>query len=389
MTKPRILIAGVYTPTDAYPNVKYRLKYINESSEIDTEEYNAGTPGKINYSSKSGQLLSMTLMGISLVLANFRALLQIVRQRKKVDTVYIPYPAIPLLWLLSFLPNFLRPGRIVADVFISLYDTIVIDRQLLAEEKWPSRVLWKAERRAILISSVSLTDTPENSHYYSELFNIDIRKFSDLPLSIVGDHFRPANHEIDQSRDGLRILFIGTLVPLHGIDVLCRAIEMVDKKSNVTFTFIGDGQQSNVLHEFLTHQSAASSNIVFHWIKEWQDSQSLARHVHDSDICVGILNPKGKSQRVWPFKNYLYMACGRPLVTTLSPTSTRLSNLSDYPAFFEVDTDSPEPLAKLINSLIEDRSSLTSMGRNSRQFYDTFLSEKYIGEKLIRHLIPE
>ena len=83
------------------------------------------------------------------------------------------------------------------------------------------------------------------------------------------------------------------------------------------------------------------------------------------------------------------MACGRPLVTTRSPTSTRLAKKADYPAFFEVDTNNPEPLANLFRSLIEDRTALSSMGKSSRQFYDSYLSELYIEGKLMGHLGSE
>ena len=389
MTKPRVLIAGAYTCTDAYPNVKYRIQKIKEFAEISSEEFNAGTPKKVSYRTNTGQALSLLSMALSLMLANIRALIYIVRRKKNFDTVYIPYPAIPLLWLISLLPNTFRPRRVVADVFISLYDTVVIDRNILAKKKWPARILWRIERRALSVSSISMTDTPENSHYYSQLFDIDPERFSDIPLSIVRDHFFPCDHNIEHSRIDLKVLFIGTLVPLHGIEILCQAIEMLDKESHITFTFVGNGQQASVLDEFLKCQLMIDTNIECHWIKEWQDSRSLAKLVHDTDICVGILNPKGKSQRVWPFKNYLYMACGRPLVTTRSPTSMRLAKKADYPAFFEVDTNNPEPLANLFRSLIEDRAALSSMGQNSRQFYDSFLSDEYIKEKLMGHLRSE
>ena len=386
MTKPRVLIVGAYTSTDAYPNVKYRIQKIKEFSDISSEEFNAGTPKKVSYRSKTGQILSLISMALSLILANIRALIYIVRRKKSFDTVYIPYPAIPLLWLISLLPNTFRPRRIVADVFISLYDTVVIDRNILAKKKWPARILRRIERRALSVSSISLTDTPENSHYYSQLFDIGLEKFSDIPLSIVRDHFIPCDHSIENSHVDFRVLFIGTLVPLHGIEILCQAIEMLDNDNHITFTFVGNGQQASVLDEFLKRQLVKDTNIKCHWITEWQDSPSLAKLVHSSDVCVGILNPKGKSQRVWPFKNYLYMACGRPLVTTRSPTSTRLAEKADYPAFFEVDTNNPEPLVNLFRSLIENRTALSSMGKNSRQFYDSFLSEEYIEEKLMGHL---
>ena len=389
MTRPKVLIAGVYTCTDAYPNVKYRIQKIKEFSEISSEEFNAGTPKKVNYQTKTGQILSLMSMALSLILANTKALIHIARQRKHFDTLYIPYPAIPLLWLISLLPPPLRPQRIVADVFISLYDTVVIDRKILTKKNWLARVVWRIERRALLVSTTSITDTPENSQYYSQLFEINHEKFSDLPLSIVRNQFIPSSYDINQPRIGLRVLFIGTLVPLHGIEILCQAIEMLDNESRATFTFVGNGQQSNVLDKFLKRQLTSRTKIDCHWIKEWQDSQSLAKLVREADICVGILNPKGKSQRVWPFKNYLYMACGRPLITTRSPTSMRLSKKADYPAFFEVDTHSSEPLAKLLKSLIEDRTALSSMGENSRQFYDSFLSEKYIEDKLMEHLCSE
>ena len=75
MTKPRVLIVGAYTSTDAYPNVKYRIQKIKEFSDISSEEFNAGTPKKVSYRSKTGQILSLISMALSLILANIRALI--------------------------------------------------------------------------------------------------------------------------------------------------------------------------------------------------------------------------------------------------------------------------------------------------------------------------
>ena len=90
MTKPRVLIVGAYTSTDAYPNVKYRIQKIKEFSNISSEEFNAGTPKKVSYRTKTGQILSLMSMALSLILANTKALIHIARQRKHFDTLYIP-----------------------------------------------------------------------------------------------------------------------------------------------------------------------------------------------------------------------------------------------------------------------------------------------------------
>jgi len=206
------------------------------------------------------------------------------------------------------------------------------------------------------------------------------KRFIALPLSINENDFQPTS-SIKSSDQTLSVLFVGTLVPLHNIGLLCEAISKLDENLPVSFTIIGDGQDGTVLEHFLASRSD-DSPVKCRWHRNWFESPELAQAIANADLCIGILGNTGKSQRVWPFKNYLYLACGKPLVTASTTVSNRLQNISDKEAFFEVDTSSSDALTRLLGEVIQNPSLLEPVGSSAASFYQENLSGQVIAHKL-------
>ncbi|ASJ75869.1 glycosyltransferase [Granulosicoccus antarcticus] len=384
--KRQILVAGTYTQSDAYPNVRYRIKALKQHPALEIMEVQASSSTRLEYASGRSRLLSLLAMAFSQIKKSVACIFAIVRNRH-VDALYIPYPAVPILFFLSFIPQKLLPQRIVADVFISLYDTIVVDRQLIAIGSIFARCLRQVERRALSTATVALTDTPENSDYLAVLLGLPGSLFQDLPLSINEEVFRQNSiPDISLASNNLpfKVLFVGTLVPLHRVDLILDAIMLLKPETNIEITFIGDGQQSYLLESFLNQAAYDTSKITVLWIRAWQSSSDIQRYVRETHLCLGIMGNEGKSSRVWPFKNYLYMASGKALITAETQVSARLRDLVDYPVFITVDTTEPDKLAQCLLACADDPGFPGELASNAAQFFNKTLSQQATHDRLFR-----
>lgn len=388
--KKHILIVGTYSPTDAYPNVRYKVECIKSLEGVVVDEVNFSLNTCLDYRNRNGfgRYLDLTKLAFTSLLKSLVVLGHVIRNRKAY-VLYIPYPAVHLLWFLGLVPRIFRPRRIVADIFISLYDTVVLDRGLLRRGGIPARLIRRIERSAYRNADLLLTDSPENSKYFADLFAIAPPYFHDLPLAINEAQFSPIG-DVASRGEKFRVLFVGTLVPLQGIERICEAISALPPTLPMELILVGDGQQGPLIESFLAHWKPVDPNgIEIRWQREWVNSAELGSLIRSADLCLGILGHGDKTGRVWPFKNYLYMACGKPLVTADGLVAQRLAKQKDSVSFLTVDCSTPSELTQLLKNAPIRKQELLSIGKNARCFYEQYLSRQVIISKLVQFLVKD
>lgn len=301
-----LLILGVYLKSEGYPNVKYRVQALKDMVELKVTEVNF--PMWSEKQVGRGGIWSKLILSVWRTFFSHLVILYHYIRSCPTQTVYIPYPAVFVVFILSCLPKRYRPKKLVIDVFISLYDTIVNDRKLVASNSMAARVLKKIEKKAFEFSDIVVTDTLQNSVYYSELFDVPLNKFIAIPLSTNEHDMKPLPYMPDSNT--VKVLFVGTLVPLHGIETILGAISLLDDSKNIEFTIIGDGQDGQFIEEYLKEHPGSIT-----WVKTWQSASQIASYIYEADICLGIFGRGAKSQRVCPYKIYSYASCGRAIIT--------------------------------------------------------------------------
>lgn len=378
---PSLTILGVYIKSDAYPNVKYKVEGLLQAKLLSVREINfppecfqriGDTPSLIG-------LIKSLWSAVRFGYAHLRAIMAVVSLNQP-RNLYIPYPAVFLLYLLSFLPARWRPDKICADAFISLYDTIVKDRKLIAPENPLARLLYAIEKRAYQNADLVLVDTKINASYLSGLFRIPVDRVMALPLSINEVIYAPSPYMPDPN--GCTVLFIGTFVPLQGVDVIARAIVLLQLQQRVHCRLIGNGQTARAVASIL--ESADCTNYT--WERHWQSAANLAMEIQRSDICLGIFGDGEKSQRVWPLKNYAYMATGRTIVTADTCVAREILNDSGEDSFKTVAPGHPEELAQAIIDLANNPKQRSYYAEASRRYYERHLSNTVSLNRLLQAL---
>ncbi|WP_279246548.1 glycosyltransferase [Candidatus Litorirhabdus singularis] len=362
MDKPTLLILGVQLESEGYPNVLHRVAALQDSAHFSVS--------KIHYSAWATS--TQRSAGLGRVLRNFWrmlaahcAVLFCYLRHPPIDCIYVPYPGTLLLWALSFLPR--RSKRVVVDTFISLYDTVVLDRGLLRENSLAARLLFLLERRALRAASINIVDTEQSASHLCALFGLRAEQVLAIPLSTDEENFIPVTEQADPAR--CRVLFVGTLIPLHGVQTITAAAALLADRVDIEISVIGDGQQAAELEQVL-----AANPGCLNWQRQWMSSQELAGAIAESDICLGIFGDTEKTQRVLPLKLYAYARVGRCIITAATECTERFSAGVDYQPWHTVPAADPQALAQAIVELADAPAARDELASNAVRFYRDRLS---------------
>jgi glycosyltransferase involved in cell wall biosynthesis len=375
--RPRLLVLGVHSKSEAYPNTLFRLNELEASGRFDLIEIRAplwhdaarNRCGRARWAGTISRAVAAHLRVLwSYLLAG------------RPDVAYVPYPAVFVLLTLGALPSRLRPGHIVADAFISLYDTIVIDRQLIVADGTAARLLLRVERKAYALADQIVTDTPQDADFLCTTFGLAAPKVASLPLATDETHFI---HRPYSTRPGkIRVLFVGTLVPLHGVGTILEAAGLLADRRDIELKLIGNGQDGLVVERWLP---SSPDNLT--WLPDWQPGRSIADEIADADICLGIFGTSAKTQRVCPYKLHAYASIGRAIVTGDTAWARHASEgLPDAP-FEMVPVGDAAALAVAIAALADHPQQRHRLATASRSFYESHLANRHGLDRLERLLL--
>ncbi len=294
----------------------------------------------------------------------------LVRARLADATVFAPYPALFLLAGARCLPHRLRP-RIVADCFISIWDSGFSDRKVTANGGWIASAVKRFESWCLGAADAIVVDTFENRALFERDLALDAQKIHVLPLAVDVSKLMSLEPATIALSRPLRVLYVGTFVPLHGFPVIIDALKRLSEGDNVEIRVVGDGQDSGCLQDAMRVGFACKVE----WIREWQSLDGLVGHYAWADVCLGVFGSDGKASRVLPFKVYAALAAGRVVVTQQEMGSP----VAGRPPAITCQSNGAS-LAETLRQLASDPSEVMTHGLSGRRFFQTHLSEAAISD---------
>jgi glycosyltransferase involved in cell wall biosynthesis len=370
-----LVVAGVHLGGAGYPNAIRTVQALQARQDVHVVQCGRWLPDtfrlwSLTRASMVRRLQTLVLLAFGNLWSGLVALRQ---ARKWRAPVYVPYPSVPLLWLYSFLPHRVRP-LLVADAYISLWDSLVVDRGGARAQGRFAKLLRGVEGRALRTADVVLTDTQANRDYLVDIFAIESSRVRSLPLAVVEpDVCRTAVSPPPVEGGPLEVLFVGSFVPLHGISSLLLGITPLIHDPSFRFTVIGDGQDADQVERFLQDHPCANVR----WVREWQQPAQLAQWVQAADVCLGVFGGTGKASRVLPFKLYMYLAYGRAVVTqgTLSlPAGVPM------PPVLTVQSERPQQITQALQFLRDNPAEKSRLQHDATRFYRAHLSNARVAE---------
>ncbi|OGJ57126.1 hypothetical protein A2635_01300 [Candidatus Peribacteria bacterium RIFCSPHIGHO2_01_FULL_51_9] len=234
------------------------------------------------------------------------------KKRRRGADILVMFPGqylMPLGWLLTRLPR----RKLVFDAFISLYDTLVDDRQKVSRWNPYAWFLFFVDWTACHLADEVLIDTEEHKKYFVKTFHLKPNKVRVVYLGTRDDLFYPNPSRCLEGRH--EILFYGTYLPLQGIEYIIDAAKILqDKNFPAHFTLIGSGQTYPALRE--RAETYRLKNITFEPRIPYEE---LPHRIRAADLCLGIFGTTAKARRVIPHKVYDAVGCGIPIITADTP----------------------------------------------------------------------
>jgi glycosyltransferase involved in cell wall biosynthesis/precorrin-6B methylase 2 len=261
-----------------------------------------------------------------------------------------------------------RRKRVVLDMFLSAYDTVVLDRRLVDAASLPGRLAKLLDRLAVRACDLALLDTPEQVELASDVLGLPRGKLAAVPVGAEPERFPPS----PPSQDGpLRVVFYGTFIPLHGTATIAAAIRHLQGEE-LAFTIVGHGQERAPFDQEL----AGLEGVTVH---DWVPYDHLGDLVAGHDVVLGSFGDTGKAQRVVPGKVYQAACAGRAVVTADTP-AVRAAFGPDEVAL--VPPADPDALAVALRELAKDRPRVAELGRRARARFERDYTPAAIGRRL-------
>lgn len=273
--------------------------------------------------------------------------------------VVVAYPGaldVVMLWLVVRF----RRVPIVWDVFFSLYDTIVRDRRLMPAWWPPALALYALEWLAARAATRLFLDTRTHAAYFSRLFGCDAGAVGVVPVGTEEETFTTAESDPtaisdEADRATFTVLFYGQFIPLHGLDVVVEAAELVGRETrDVRWVIIGRGQEAARIDARLSASRSANVRRI-----EWVPYAELSRWIRQADVCLGIFGTSQKAHNVVPNKVYQALAMGRRVVTSDTPAQRELLAYGAAPWLTMVSPGNAKALAEAVLRLSRERRPVT------------------------------
>lgn len=238
----------------------------------------------------------------------------------------------------------LKRKPVILDAFISLYDTVVGDRQLLKEGSVPARALQWLEKLSYQSVDLVVFDTKTHASRICAKLGLEPAKFSDVHVGAETSSFPLLPAKPINIGEPLSILFYGQFIPLHGVEVIVGAARLSADR-NWRWRMIGDGQEAPRIRGEL----AAAPIANLEWVN-WAAYETLSGEIGQADICLGVFGGGDKAGSVVPNKVWQAIASGRPLITRDSAAMRAIAP-EETPSLLLVAADDPVALVNAVEEM--------------------------------------
>jgi glycosyltransferase involved in cell wall biosynthesis len=267
-----------------------------------------------------------------------------------------------------------RGVPLVFDPLISAYDKQVDERGKLEAGSARAGKLLERERRQFGCADRVVADTPAHADYFAQVLGVAPERLDVIFVGAEAALFRPAPAPVRDGDRPLEVLFYGSFIPLQGPQVVVEAARLY-RGPPVTWTLLGQGP----LRAECEAAAAGLTNVRF---EDRLPYAELPARIHRADILLGVFGTTPKAGRVIPNKVYQALACGRPVVTRVSPAyPDGLREASDSGLVWTKPGDAAS-LAEQVGRLASAPDTLEVLGRSAARSSTRYFSPEALREQL-------
>ena len=244
--------------------------------------------------------------------------------------------------------------------FISTFETLVDDRKIYSRNHLIAKLAFWLDRTSCRLADHILLDTQANINYFSSKFGIPIHKFHLLPIGCDERIFYPRDSTIDGK---VIVIYHGAFLPLHGIDYVVQAANLLRNREDIQFHLIGNGLKYDQMRQLAAGYGL--KNIQFN---SSVPVRQLPIEIAKASIALGgHFGTSDKAARVIAGKTFQDLAMGKATIVGDGPANHELFQHGHDAWFCEVGN--ADALSRAILTLADDQTLRDQIGRNGRQTF--------------------
>lgn len=284
---------------------------------------------------------------------------------------FLGQPLTPFMWARGMRP-------LVLDAFVSVYDTLVLDRGQHNRSSPVGRITHWLDSWSMRKADLVLTDTPAAAAFMASEFGADSDKLFPIPVGADESVFSPrdASHH-----DGTTVLYVSTYLPLHGVATVVEAANELRDSKDIRFLLVGKGPDRPRVEALARDHALDNVDFI-----DWVDFDDLPALIASSDIFLGghFSHGNAKARRVVPGKVFQGLAMARPII--LGDCEANREWFIDGETARIVPMADAAALAAAVAELAANQAARKRLGDAGRALYETQFSETAIAALLDRSL---
>jgi glycosyltransferase involved in cell wall biosynthesis len=234
-------------------------------------------------------------------------------------------------------------------------------------------VIKQAESLVYKMCDLVFADTPFQEKFLRNDFGVASDKLKVLPIG-ADDRFYSYTPYTNKSKK-INCCYYGLYSPVHGVEYIIEAANILKNNENITFSMIGNGNTFE--KNYQKAKKMGLTNITFyHDTPESEHPKIMAK----SDLFFGFLASTPTVDRVIPNKVYQGMAQGKLVVTADAPVTRSVFKNGENMAL--VKPANPKALAQAIVDLSEHPQKRITIIEQSYKLFKTRFTPKAVGKQL-------
>ena len=175
------------------------------------------------------------------------------------------------------------------------------------------------------------------------------------------------------------LVFVGSLKKWHGVENAILALKcLIKKHATLKLLVVGDGNELENL-KTLVKNEALERQVIFVGKVRYDH---VPNYINAATLCLAPFDSQRNDLTgLSPLKIFEYMACGKPIVTTMVGGLDRIIN--EHQCGYVVEPDNLEALVEGIDRLLSNPELCEKLGRNGRHAAEKFYAWPKISERIL------
>jgi len=236
--------------------------------------------------------------------------------------------------------------KLIVEMYILSYDTFVEDKKKYLPNSPQARRIAEIDRLALTQSDYIITPAKYQLKHWEKQLDIKVNPDKVYIAPIFSNNILQSRRAFMQ--DGqLKICWWGNFIPLHGLDNILQALQILIKKVHFTCTLFGVDSPLFEVYENKIHSYQIEDCVVLRKDLKFSNYSLPLYLIDNCDLALGIFGNTKKAYNAVPNKLIDALSMGIPSLTMKS------SALEEFfePEDFWTCEPSPESIAHAIYTI--------------------------------------